>query len=331
MPIRYLSILATLIATTAPLHAATLAWSDVQSLAQPSAGLRIAYGRAPSQFGDLRVPEGGPRHGACEAVGAGAGRSGADRTHARCAHDTVSAPGPHPVVVLLHGGCWMRGFGLDYFSHLADALTREAGVATWNLEYRRLGELGGGWPGTLLDAAQGTDFLRTLADAHRLDLDRVASLGHSAGGQLALWLASRERLTPGSALYRNQPLALRGVIGLAPITDLEEYGEGSGSCNAAVDDLMGGSPRQQLGRYSQASPRALLPLGVPQWLIHGTADPIVTANSVRAYAKSARDIGDTAALTEIAEAGHFEPALPGTEAWPAVLAAVKAALEADRE
>jgi acetyl esterase/lipase len=293
MPIRLLSMLLLLLVASLPLRAAPLDWSEVQARAQPAAGQRIAYGRAPSQFGDLRVPEGA---------------------------------GPHPVVVLLHGGCWMRGFGLDYFSHLADALTREAGVATWNVEYLLLGEPGGGWPGTLLDAAQGADHLRTLADAHRLDLDRVVSLGHSAGGQLALWLASRARLTPGSALYRNQPLALRGVVGLAPITDLEAYGEGSGSCNAAVDDLMGGSPRQQLGRYSQASPRAVLPLGIPQWLIQGADDPIVTARSVRAYAKSARDGGDTAELIEIAGAGHFEPALPGTAAWPAVLAAVKAAL-----
>ena len=293
MPIRLLSILVLLFASAAPLRAAPLDWSEVQARAQPAPGQRIAYGRAPSQFGDLRVPEG---------------------------------PGPHPVVVLLHGGCWMRGFGLEYVSHLADALTREAGVATWNLEYRRLGEPGGGWPGTLLDAAQGTDHLRALAGTHRLDPDRVVSLGHSAGGQLALWLASRARLTPGSALYRGQPLVLRGVVGLAPIADLEEYGDGPGSCNAAVDDLMGGSPRQQLGRYSQASPRALLPLGVPQWLVQGADDPIVTARSVRAYAKSARDNGETVQLDEIAGAGHFEPALPGTAAWPAVLAAVRAAL-----
>lgn len=280
----------------APGHAAPLQWSELQAKAPPASGQRIAYGRAPSQFGDLRVPEG---------------------------------PGPHPVLVMLHGGCWLRGVGLDTLSHLADALTREAGVATWNLEYRRLGELGGGWPGTLLDAALGTDHLRTVAAGHRLDLTRVASLGHGSGGQLALWLASRERLTPASALYRSQPLALRGTVGLSPITDLETFADAPGSCNAAVDDLLGGSARQHLGRYTQASPRALLPLGVPQWLIHGVLDTVVDVRSAQRYAAEARDNGDAVQLDEIAQAGHLEPVLPGSDAWPAVLKAVRAVLATD--
>lgn len=271
--------------------AAPATWHDLQSRPAPaSAGLRIAYDRAPSQFGELRLPDGA---------------------------------GPHPVVVLLHGGCWSRGFDLRYVSHLAEAITREFGVATWNVEYRRLGEPGGGWPGTLLDAAQAVDHLRAIAPVHKLDVTRVVALGHSAGGQLALWLASRPRLRPNSAVFRPQALPLQGVIGLAPITDLVEFGEGMGSCNAAVDDLMGGTPAQHLTRYTQVSPRALLPLSVPQWLIQGELDAIVPGAEVRTYAEAARREGDATELRVIPAAGHFEPVLPAGAAWDALREALR--------
>ena len=276
-----ISIGASLSASAAP-----ATWNDLQARPPPATqGLRIAYGRSPSQFGELRLPDGA---------------------------------GPHPVVVLIHGGCWSHGFDLRYLSYLAEAITREFQVATWNVEYRRLGEPGGGWPGTILDAAQAVDHLRTLAPIHKLDPDRVIAIGHSAGGQLALWLGSRPRLRPNSAVFRPQPLALRGVVGLSAITDLDEYGEGPGSCNAAVDDLMGGTPTQQLARYSQVSPRALLPLGLPQWLIQGDRDPIVPADGVRAYVEAARREGGMTELRIIPEAGHFEPVLPTGAAWDAL-------------
>jgi len=273
--------------------AAPMTWQDVQARAMPAPGVRITYGGAQQQFGELRVPPG---------------------------------PGPHPVLVLIHGGCWHRSFDLQYFSHLADALTRETGAATWNIEYRRLGDPGGGWPGSFLDVANATDQIRALAERHHLDVDRVVAVGHSAGGQLALWLAARDQLVPGSAPYRPNPLKLRGVVGLAAITDLVAYSRPQGGCNAAVGELLGGPPERQLARYQQASPRELLPLGVPQWLIQGVGDPIVPLASVRAYASAAKDAGDTVTVEEIAGAGHFEPALPGTSAWPALLAAVRAAL-----
>jgi acetyl esterase/lipase len=282
-------------ASTPSAAAPVATWNDLQSRPAPaSTGLRIAYGRAPSQFGELRLPD---------------------------------AAGPHPVAVLIHGGCWSRGFDLRYLSHLADAITRDLGIATWNIEYRRLGEPGGGWPGTFLDAAQAVDHLRAIASSHKLDATRVVAVGHSAGGQLALWLASRPRLRPNSAVFRPQPLALRGAIGLAPIADLVEFGEGPGSCNAAVDDLMGGAPAQQLARYSQVSPRALLPLELPQWLIQGTLDAIVPLAGVEAYAEAARREGDRVELRAIPAAGHFEPVLPAGAAWDVLRDALRDLLE----
>lgn len=274
-------------------QAAPIGWASVQAMPERTPGLRVPYGRAQQQFAELRLPPGA---------------------------------GPHPVLVLIHGGCWHKAYDLEYFSHLADALTRETGAATWNIEYRRLGDPGAGWPGTMLDVASATDHLRSIAELHHLDLGRVVSVGHSAGGQLALWLASRNRLEPGSAPYRPNPLPLIGVVGLAPIADLAAYANAPGGCNSAVSELLGGSPARQVARYQMSSPRARLPLGVPQWLIQGAEDPIVPTASVRAYAEAARASGDTVELTEIAGAGHFEAALPDTSAWPAVLKAVRAAL-----
>ncbi len=257
----------------------------------------MAYGPASSQFGELRLPS------------------------------AASGTAPAPVLILLHGGCWLSDFDRSYFQHMAEAITRQTGAATWNVEYRRLGEPGGGWPGTLLDAALATDHLRVLAAMHHLDLSRVVGLGHSAGGQLALWLATRRKIPRQSELYRADPLRLSGVIGLAPITDLAAYSRGHAACNTAVRDLLGGAASQQPLRYRSASPRAQLPLGVPLWLVQGAADPIVPTSSVTAYAEAARAVGDRVTFDITPGAGHFEPALPGSASWPALLAAVRAAIQ----
>jgi len=197
-------------------------------------------------------------------------------------------------------------------------------VATWTLEYRRLGDEGGGWPNTLLDVAKATDHLRLLAKTQPLDVQRVVSVGHSAGGQLALWLGARRQIAKTSELFLPEPLALKGVVGLAPITDLASYRIGKpDSCNASVDQLMGGSDTQQAARYAQASPLALLPLGVPQVLVQGGKDPIVPLAAVAAYAKAALAQGDTVQQRIEPALGHFDPAVPqtllGAEAIKAVL------------
>ena len=263
--------------------AAPLSWSELSRLPLPAPAKQIAYGSGPQQFGELRLPKGA---------------------------------GPFPVVVLVHGGCWMAAFDYHYMTRLA-AWLAERGVATWTIEYRRVGDDGGGWPGTFLDVAQATDALRQIAKDAPIDLQRVYAAGHSAGGQLALWLAGRARLPKESELFVADPLPIRGVLGLAAIADLKTYRVGPpGSCHSSVDQLLGGGPEKFPRRYAETSPRQLLPLGVPQIFIQGEADPIVDPASVRAYVEAAKKAGDLADVLPLPGAGHFEASvpLPRTEA-----------------
>jgi acetyl esterase/lipase len=265
---------------------------DLAALPQPPADRTIAYGPAPQQVAELRLP---------------------------------NAPGPHPVAVVVHGGCWEAQWGFEHVRALAAALAAE-GWATWSLEYRRLGDAGGGWPGTLEDVARGADHLREVAGAHALDLGRVIAVGHSAGGQLALWLAARHRLPEGSPLRADRPLSLGGVVGLAPITDLRAGAAGV-VCGDAIPRLLGGPPAERPDRVRQASPIELVPLGVPQRLVCGARDAVVPLGQARSYEAAARRAGDAVAVEVLEDAGHFELVDPASPAWPAVRAAVAALLE----
>jgi acetyl esterase/lipase len=253
--------------------------------------LRIAYGDDPNQFGELRLPAGA---------------------------------GPHPVLVFLHGGFWRALYDLAYARPLCADLTQH-GFATWNLEYRRVGQVGGGWPGTLADVAAGMDQLRTLAEAHPLDLARVVTMGHSAGGHLALWAAARHRLPPDHTLRGSDPLVVQVAISLAGVTDLG-LGAQMHLGGGAVQALLGGAPEDVPDRYALASPRALLPLGVKQILVNGTADETVPSVLSSTYHTAARTAGDDATLHLLPGVGHFAVAETGTEAWATVMALTLAAL-----
>ena len=264
---------------------------DLLALPQPPADHTIAYGPAPQQVAELRLPKG---------------------------------PGPHPVVVVIHGGCWQVPWAFDHVRGLASALAAE-GFATWSLEYRRIGDPGGGWPGTLEDVARGVDHLREVAKAHPLDLDRVVALGHSAGGHLALWLAARHRLPPGSPFHARRPLGLRGVVSLAGIADLRA-GAASRVCGEAIPLLLGGPPEERALRLRQSSPIELVPLGVPQRLLWGSRDAIVPIEQARAYAAAATEAGDAVEVRVLDDAGHFELVDPASSDYPAVRDAVRAIL-----
>lgn len=267
---------------------------DVMDLPKEPAEARVFYGPDSLQFGDLRVPGG---------------------------------TGPHPVVVIIHGGCWLAAYDLTLMDAMATELT-EQGYATWNLEYRRVGNPGGGWPNTFTDVAQGVNYLRELAREYPLDLDRVVVTGHSAGGHLALWLAGIPQLPPGSPISVANPLPLSGIVSLAGITDPEAYlVRNGGGCGASVDELMGGLPEDVPDHYQQGSPFALAPLGVPQILINGAADNIVPLSHVGPYYEKARAGGDPVELVIVEGAGHFEVIAPGSIAWDEVEEAIRELLD----
>lgn len=260
--------------------------SDLVCLPAIPADHRLFYGAEPSQFGDLYLPQ---------------------------------LSGPYPVVILVHGGCWRAQVGLEHLGQLCKAFTGE-GYAVWNVEYRRLGN-GGGWPMTFVDMAGSADFLRQIAETYALDLSRVVAVGHSAGGHLALWLAGRHRLPVDSPLYHAMPLPLHGVVSLAGVSDLVEEARRQVG-GQACQELIGGSPDAFPQRYQQTSPRDLLPLGVPQWHIVGSADPIMPEDNVQQYVTFAAQC-DNVRLDILPDVGHFELGSPATSAWATVRHAVQ--------
>jgi acetyl esterase/lipase len=206
---------------------------------------------------------------------------------------------------VLHGGFWRAAYDRSLMAALcADLAAR--GLAAWNLEYRRLGG-GGGWPQTFADVAAGVDRLAALEA--ELDLGRVSCVGHSAGGQLALWAASRRwaRVTIGR------------VVSQAGVCDLAEAAR-LGLSRGAADELLGGSLSAHPGRLAAASPAARLPLGVPQLLVHGELDDAVPIAMAEAYARAARAAGDDVELVRLPRTGHFEHLDPASEAWRAAIA-----------
>jgi acetyl esterase/lipase len=189
------------------------------------------------------------------------------------------------------------------------------GIAAWNIEYRRVGNQGGGWPGTFLDVALAADYLRTVAQTYALDLQRVIPIGHSAGGHLAFWLAARPNLAQNSPLaITTTLLALIGAISLAGVVDLELAWRLKLS-NSAVIDLLEGGFDVVPERYIATSPAALLPLGIPQVLIHGTADDSVPLQMSLEYTAKAKAANDVVTFIELAGVDHFALIDPNSDAW----------------
>ena len=286
--------LALALLVASPALAQRLRPADVDKLPSTPPTLIEAYGPSPTQVGELRLP------------------------------DTKDfGPGPYPVVIVIHGGCWWKGFATKQnTAALASRLT-ENGFATWNIDYRQTGEAGNGdpgagWPGTFRDWAAATDHLRDLAKRHPLDLTRVAVTGHSAGAHAALWVASRHKLPKDSELASPNPLKIGAVVAIDgpgdPGGEIEAFEKGCGV--PAVRTLFGGLPDAQPVRYAQGSPQALLPLGVKSALVSGTG--FLSPEAATRWVTAARNGGDTASALILGGTGHFELIAPGSPVWSQV-------------
>ena len=275
---------------------------DILTRPAPSADHRIHYGPGPYQFGDLWLPS----------------------------HTVTQRP---PLVVFLHGGWWKSAYDLEYAGHLCQAL-KTVGIASWSVEYRRVGSTGGGWPTTFQDVAAGFDHVATLAKSYPLDLNRVIAMGHSAGGHLAFWLAGRQHIPRTSPIYDPQPkIRLNGLIALAGAVDLRLTCDLSGYSTFAHDrqevhSLMGGPPSEFQDRYRAGNPGDLLPMSVPQILIQGTEDGQIPPQLPTRWAELAQHQGDQVTVTIVPGADHFDVVDPQSETWPRVQAAVLRLLRA---
>lgn len=225
--------------------------------------------------------------------------------------------GPFPVVVLVHGGFWRSEYDLSLMDDLAAAVVA-TGWAAWNIEYRRVGEEGGGWPGTFVDVAVAIDHLARLADdGEPVDLARVAIAGHSAGGHLAAWAGARPGLppdAPGASPMVN-PVALVSQAGVLDLDRAAEEGVGG----SAVPDLMGGGPSDHGARYRLASPQARLPMGVPIRCVHDRQDELVPFDQSATYVDAAVDAGDDAVLAPF-DGDHFAVLDPTDVSWTDTIA-----------
>lgn len=273
----------------------TMRWADLLDRPRPKADMRIAYGPDPLQFAELWLPRG---------------------------------KAPHPVVLMVHGGCWQTDIAdASIMNYIADDL-RTRGIAVWNIEYRGVDRAGGGYPGTFLDVAAAADMLRKAGPRYRLRTGRVVAVGHSAGGHLALWLAARGRISRKDPLHTGKPLPIAAAISIGGLPDLEAAQMPPGdTCDAEpVRKLTGPPTPKRPNPYSNTSPAAMLPFATPQILVNATRDRIAPPASAEAYAARARAVGITVRRVTIAEDGHVELIAPDTASWAAELAEIERAL-----
>lgn len=279
-----------------PLAAQAVDLKEFLALPKPAPTHAMPYGTAPSQGIDVYMPAG---------------------------------KGPHPVAILIHGGCWsdFPGAGREQVRALAAEWARR-GVAVWSVGYRRANEAGGGYPNLYLDVATAVDRLRVEAPRLGLDLQRSVLTGHSAGGHLALWAASRSKLPAASPLRQaSEPLAVRHVVSMAGVGDLSAFAPRmAGSCGRGILERLtagGGDP------FADTSPSRLgLQADVASVVMVSAAkDQIVPVWSARDYRSALpADAAARVRLRDVADAGHFDLVTPGTPAFEAVFEEVRRAV-----
>lgn len=281
-------------AATAPVAAAIeepameqaplMTWPDLLAIERPSGAETIRWGEGATDTADLWLPPG---------------------------------EGPHPVAVMVHGGCWQKSIAdrtlMDWMAHgLA-----QRGWAVWNIEYRGVDEAGGGYPGTFLDVSAATDSLAVYAPQYNLDLSRVTGIGHSAGGHLVLWLAARGKLPEGNALKPESPIGFRGVVVSGGLADLEASRPVTlESClDAVYEPLIGQASADRPDPLADVSPASLLPIGVPFVSVNGDQDRIAPPLLAEALTEKAVAAGDAAEFIIVPQTGHVELVAPDTEAF----------------
>jgi acetyl esterase/lipase len=265
------------------------------ALSGPAPSAHLPYGPAPSQYVELFKP------------------AGSD---------------PHPVVVLVHGGCWLKEYaGITQMRDVAGALVAQ-GIAVWSVEYRRVDEEGGGYPGTYLDVAAALELLRARAGEYRLDMARLVAVGHSAGGHLVQWLAGRARIAPSSPLSAAQPLRIPEVIALGSISDLRTRQDSQMRiCGIDVVKLTGTAHGARANVYADTSPAELLPNGSHTVLINGALDTESPPATAVDFAKLAQQAGDSVETLVLPLASHYDEVASASPAWPLILRVIRKALD----
>ena len=233
------------------------------------------------------------------------------------------APGPYPVVIMIHGGCWQKAIADRTLMHYAAEALRTAGVAVWNIEYRGVDEPGGGYPGTFADVALAVDAVKNHGDEFNFDLSKIVVYGHSAGGHLALWAGARSNLPQSSPLWNPAPLVVSAAVNTGGLADLAASAPVTlESCLATVlDDLIGPSSDTRPIPYADTSPDRLLPIGIKQVSINATHDRIAPPMLGEAYTAKAIAAGDDAAYVEV-PGGHVELIAPDTAAFDQTISTI---------
>lgn len=272
-------------------HQSLMSWQDLLSRPVPSPDQTVQTGPGATDLVDVWIPQGN---------------------------------GPHPTVIMIHGGCWQKSIAdRTLMNYAADALRRD-GMAVWNIEYRGVDEEGGGYPGTFLDVARAVDALGELGLALGLRTERVAAYGHSAGGHLALWAASRHRIEEGP-LASEDPFPIAAVLNSGGLADLQASAPVTqAGCLADIMDTLTGAPSaERPDVFADTSPSELLPAGVWAYSVNGAEDRIAPGELGEGYTRKAQAAGDKSDVLIVPATGHVELVSPGTAAFEAETAILK--------
>jgi acetyl esterase/lipase len=276
----------------APMKQRLMVWDDLLSRPKVSPQQTIRWGQGATDVVDVWLPDGA---------------------------------GPHPVVLMAHGGCWQKSIADRTLMNWAAEDLRKQGVAVWNIEYRGVDEAGGGYPGTFLDVAHAADALRDQAAALNLDTSRIAAFGHSAGGHLVMWLAARASLPKTSPLYMDNPLKLVGIVNSGGLADLKASARVTqrDCLSSILDQLTGDLSSERPNVFSDTSPVEMFPLRVRQVAVNGDKDAIAPAQLGEDIVRKAKAAGDRAEVVVVGNTGHVELISPGTAAFAIETAKLK--------